>query len=123
VTTFLCHLAPSSHVLLCLAQITQTQDISNLVSLITKTKLGLSTPWVIGVVAQAVVTVAIGTMPIPIDGNQLHQLEHTCPGDHGGSRSVGCHGVIGINADSNRGGDCECKEGHEGEGALVAVSP
>jgi hypothetical protein len=35
-------LAPSSHVLLCLTQFTLHNDISNLVSLITKTKLGLS---------------------------------------------------------------------------------
>jgi hypothetical protein len=34
--------APSSHVLLCLTQFTWHNDISNLVSLITKTNLGLS---------------------------------------------------------------------------------
>jgi len=42
VATLPCHLASSSHVLQCLTQVTQTQDISNLVSLITKTKLELS---------------------------------------------------------------------------------
>jgi hypothetical protein len=35
-------LAPSSHVLLCLTQFTWHNDINNLMSLITKTKLGLS---------------------------------------------------------------------------------
>jgi hypothetical protein len=39
-----CHHAPSSHVLLCLTQNTQHNGISNLVSLITKTKLELSDP-------------------------------------------------------------------------------